>query len=72
MTDNTDRRTVIAPLTKEWFRCALHPRYAQDGTIFRTLTPPRHRDDIGPFARVAIVVGFIVVLFGAPLMFVIK
>lgn len=35
-------RADLKPLTVEWFRAAMHPRHAVDGTVTYVLTPPRH------------------------------
>ncbi len=36
----TERRTVMVPLTEEWFRVATTARHSIDGTPLYTLTPP--------------------------------
>ncbi len=36
----TDRRTIMVPLTPEWFRVAMTPRHSLDGTQTYVLTPP--------------------------------
>ena len=68
----TDRRTVMPDLTIEWFKTAMHPRHAVDGTKTYVLTPPRRSGDIGPLGRVALLLLFIGAVVGAPLWFVIK
>lgn len=35
------RMAKLKPLTVEWFRSAMTPRYQPDGTVTYVLTPPR-------------------------------
>lgn len=49
MTDTTEwqgrmPRSDLAPLTIEWFQCAMQPKHQPDGTVLRTLTPPAKRE----------------------------
>lgn len=37
----SERRTVMVPLTDEWYTAATQPRYHPDGTVTFVLTPPR-------------------------------
>lgn len=53
------RPVPLPPLTEAWFRCAVTPRFLDDGTAMYALTPPRNKDSTaGAWLRV----GFIVAL----------
>lgn len=56
-----EKMAKLKPLTVEWFRSAMQPRYAEDGTVTYVLTPPRR-----PVVTRATVIGavfFLLVLF---------
>lgn len=63
----TNRHTVMPPLTEEWFRTAMNPRHAVDGTVTYVLTPPKREGSIGwAFVGLAFVVA-VGVVFTYPL-----
>ncbi len=48
----TERRTVMVPLTEEWFRVATTARHSIDGTPTYVLTPPAQSARAGAWFRV--------------------
>ena len=55
MEDLRPPKSEMPELTEEWFRVAMQPKYHQDGSVTRTLTPPRRSAGL-PVAIILLIV----------------